>query len=349
MAVTYARARTRRTAAAEVDELAKAYALCAAINRQYGRSYYLATKLLPRADRRHVHALYGFTRWTDELVDAAGVTHRAERLAAWRDAFTAGLRGGSPTAAPPVHEGAEHDQEILSAVLDTVATFALHPEDFASFLHSMELDLSVTGYRTYGDLLGYMEGSAAAIGSMMLPILGLAEGADRAAARESARQLGLAFQLTNFIRDVGEDLERGRIYLPQEDLDRFGVTAEDLRRDHAAGRAAPATAALIAYECERALAHYAAAVPGIELLRPRSRVCIRAAFLLYGGILGEVARQRYDVLRARARVPRSRRVVALLFALSAGLFLRRESRWRRRVRGESRQRGASAASGSTDR
>jgi phytoene synthase len=344
VAVTYARARTRRAATAAVDELADAYALCAAINREYGRSYYLATKLLPRSKRRHVHALYGFTRWTDEIVDAVAdptedpagnaAGPRAQRLREWSESFLAGLRGepaslpGEPSGVPSAPGGG-----IISAVLDTITTFALPREDFEAFLRSMRMDLSVTGYRTYADLLAYMEGSAAAIGSMMLPILGAQPEADPAAVRRSARELGLAFQLTNFIRDVGEDLQRGRIYLPQEDLDRFGVTADDLRRDHAAGRASPATAALIAYECQRALVHYAAAVPGIELLRPSSRVCIRAAFLLYGGILGEVARQRYDVLRARARVPRRRRVAALLFALSSGLFLRRESRWRRRVTG----------------
>ena len=107
----------------------------------------------------------------------------------------------------------------------------------------MAMDLKVTGYRTYDDLLGYMEGSAAVIGTMMLPILGLSAGADPVVARRSARQLGFAFQLTNFIRDVGEDLERGRIYLPEEDLDRFGVTPQRLARRRRPGDARPSPSA----------------------------------------------------------------------------------------------------------
>src|SRR5436309_1005228 len=112
------------------------------------------------------------------------------------------------------------------AVRDTIERFELDRADFTAFLRSMAMDLTITGYPTYDDLLEYMEGSAAAIGTMMLPILGAA---DRAAAREPARQLGLAFQLTNFIRDVGEDLDCGRIYLPLKDLAEFGVTPDDLR------------------------------------------------------------------------------------------------------------------------
>src|SRR5262245_29042608 len=153
----------------------------------------------------------------------------------------------------------------------------------------MAMDLTVTRYQTYTDLLAYMAGSAAAIGSMMLPVL---EPTDRAGAAEPARQLGLAFQLTNFIRDIAEDLGRGRVYLPLADLDRFGVRVADL----AAPTAGDPVRELVRFEVSRAREHYVRAAPGIALLPRSSQACVRAAFQLYGGILDEVVRRGYDVL-----------------------------------------------------
>jgi phytoene synthase len=277
----------------EPRTLGAAYERCRQLHARHGRTYYLATLLLPRWKRRHVHALYGFTRYADEIVDNLSSTldgaGQAAALEAWGDRFFAGLRG-QPCPDP-----------ILPAVLHTVRAFDLDVADFERFLHSMAMDLHTDGYRSYQDLLAYMEGSAAVIGTMMAPIL---ESADPPAAAEHARQLGLAFQLTNFIRDVAEDLERGRVYLPAEDLERFGVGRADL----AATQASPAVAELLAFEVERARAHYRAAEPGIELLAPSSRPCIRVAFDLYGGILDEVERAGYQVLASRVAVPRHRRL-----------------------------------------
>jgi phytoene synthase len=274
----------------EVD-LAGAYERCRGLHKRHGRTYYLATRLLPAWKRRHVHALYGFTRYADEIVDSTDdlpPAERAARLTAWSDEFLAGL-AGAPTNDP-----------LLPAVLYTIAVFDLDRADFASFLRSMAMDLTVTSYATYDDLLGYMEGSAAVIGTMMLPILG---SSDPAAAREPARQLGFAFQLTNFIRDVGEDLDRGRTYLPDEHLAEFGVTRDDLRAARAQGRSTPQIKALIRAEVARADEHYAAAAPGIPLLLPGSQACMRTAFQLYGGILDEVVAADYDVFVRRATVP----------------------------------------------
>jgi 15-cis-phytoene synthase len=277
----------------EPRTLGAAYERCRQLHARHGRTYYLATLLLPRWKRRHVHALYGFTRYADEIVDdltsALGGAGQASALRAFRERFFAGLRG------------APCDDPVLPAVLHTVRAFDLEVGDFERFLDSMAMDLHTGGYRTYDDLCGYMEGSAAVIGTMMAPIL---ESADPPAARAHARQLGLAFQLTNFIRDVAEDYERGRVYLPAEDLERFGVRRADL----ATAQATPAVAELLAFEVERARAHYAAAEPGIELLAPSSRPCIRVAFELYGGILDEVERAGYQVLDRRVRVPRHRRL-----------------------------------------
>ena len=270
-------------------ELASAYERCRELHKRHGRTYYLATRLLPAWKRRHVHALYGFTRYADEIVDRTEdlpPAERASRLDEWSGRFVAGLRGETV------------DDPLLPAVLHTIAVFDLDVEDFATFLRCMAMDLTITSYDTYADLLDYMEGSAAVIGTMMLPILG---SADPAAAREPARQLGLAFQLTNFIRDVAEDLDRGRVYLPREDLDRFGLTPDDLRPGN------PKVKSLIAYEVSRARRHYALAAPGIPLLEPASQACMRTAFQLYGGILAEVEAADHDVFTRRATVPNRRR------------------------------------------
>ena len=184
----------------EPRTLSAAYERCRQLHARHGRTYYLATLLLPGWKRRHVHALYGFVRYADELVDDLDSTldppARAAALQAWGRRFFAGLRG-APVSDP-----------VLPAVLHTVRAFDLDVGDFERFLDSMAMDLTIDRYPTYGDLLGYMEGSAAVIGTMMAPIL---EASDPPAAREHARQLGLAFQLTNFIRDIAEDLARGRV------------------------------------------------------------------------------------------------------------------------------------------
>ncbi|GGM20297.1 MULTISPECIES: phytoene/squalene synthase family protein [Micromonospora] len=277
-------------------DLTAAYDRCRELHRRHGRTYYLATRLLPAWKRRHVHALYGFTRYADEIVDRTEdlpPAERAARLDDWAGRFLAGLHG------EPV------DDPLLPAVLHTIAVFDLDRDDFASFLKSMAMDLTVTSYRTYDALLDYMEGSAAVIGTMMLPILG---SSDPAAAREPARQLGFAFQLTNFIRDVGEDLDRGRTYLPDEDLAAFGVTRDDLLAARDRGAGTEAIRELIRYEVRRAQAHYVAAADGITLLDPASQACMRTAYALYGGILDEVAGQDHDVFVRRATVPQRRRM-----------------------------------------
>jgi len=277
----------------EPGTLSAAYERCRQLHARHGRSYYLATRLLPGWKRRHVHALYGFVRYADELVDDLASTldppAKAAALQAWGQRFFTGLRGA------PV------DDPVLPAVLHTVRAFQLEVADFERFLDSMAMDLTITGYDTYQDLCGYMEGSAAVIGTMLTPIL---EPSDPAAAREHARQLGLAFQLTNFIRDLAEDHARGRVYLPAQDLDRFGVDRADL----AGGPTSPQVAELLAFEIGRARAHYAAAAPGIQLLAPSSQPCIRVAFDLYQGILEEVERVGYQVLDRRVAVPGHRRL-----------------------------------------
>lgn len=299
--------------------LTASYEHCRRLNARHGRSFYLATLLLPAWKRRHVHALYGFTRHVDDIVDdivdASGAAApdtggRAKALDEVARRLSASLAG-------------EVIQDpVLPAFVHTVRSFGIERGDIGVFLRSMRSDLTVTRYETYDDLLGYMEGSAAAIGLMMLPVLETVPGAGRLA-REPARELGRAFQLTNFLRDVAEDLARGRVYLPQEDLAKFGVTEDGLRGD---GRTR-ALRDLVAFEAGRARDHYHRALGGMELLAPSSRPCIRAAYELYGGILDEIAAAGHDVLTARARVPRRRR--AAIFArhlLAASAAVRAERR-----------------------
>jgi phytoene synthase len=284
-----------RTASGEPATLTAAYERCRQLHARHGKTYYLATKLLPAWKRRHVHALYGFVRYADEIVDdldsTLDGTAKAAALRAWGERFFAGLQ----------EPGTLTDDPILPAVRHTVRAFTLDLDDFRKFLDSMAMDLTVDAYATYDDLLVYMEGSAAVIGTMMAPIL---ESPDPGRAREHARQLGFAFQLTNFIRDVAEDLERGRVYLPAADLERFGVTRADL----APGPPSAAVRALLAFEIDRARGHYRAAGDGIGLLAPSSRPAIRTALVLYGEILDQVERADYAVLQGRVRVPNRRRL-----------------------------------------
>ncbi|MGI5321083.1 phytoene/squalene synthase family protein [Actinomadura nitritigenes] len=295
--------------------LTASYEHCRRLNARHGRSFYLATMLLPAWKRRHVHALYGFTRHVDDIVDACGETGtdtggRARALDEVTRRLSASLAGET------------FEDPVLPAFVHTVRSFGIERTDLDAFLWSMRADLTVTRYGTYDDLLGYMEGSGAAIGLMMLPVLETVPGAGRRA-REAARELGRAFQLTNFLRDVAEDLARGRVYLPQEDLAKFGVTEDDLLR----GVPARALRDLVAFESDRARDHYRRALDGVELLAPSSRPCIRAAYELYRGILDEIAAAGHDVLTARARVPRRRRAAIfarhMLAASAAGRAERR--------------------------
>ncbi|MEU1729977.1 phytoene/squalene synthase family protein [Streptosporangium sp. NPDC020145] len=290
--------------------LTTSYELCRRLNARHGRSYYLATRLLPAWKRPHVHALYGFARRADEIVDSFAMT--GDRAAAL-DGFA--VRTARALAGVP------QDDPVLPAFAQTVRSFGIDHGDIESFLASMRADLTVSRYTTYDDLLGYMEGSAAVVGTMMLPVLEALPGMVERA-REPARQLGFAFQLTNFLRDVSEDLRRGRVYLPLEDLERFGVRVADL------GRPTPTRALreLLAFETERAREHYRRAAEGIDLLIPSSQPCVRAAHELYGEILSRIEAARHDVLGARAVVPLGRRLAVFTRHLYAACVADRAER-----------------------
>ena len=276
--------RRRRDAGLPVS-LEASYENCRQLNKRYGTTYYWSTSLLPRVKRHHVHALYGLCRYADDIVDDLGpvpVAVRERALAEFGEAFFAGMSAG------------RSDHPVLKAVVHTVRAFDIDPDCVRRFLRSMTMDLSVETYETFDDLLDYMDGSAAVIGEMMLPILEPLE----EAAFGHARDLGIAFQLSNFWRDVGEDLDRRRVYLPQEDVRRFGAEAALAER-----RVTPEWVELMRFEIERTRTYYASADLGIPMLPPVGARCIAGARSLYSGILERIEAAGYDVFTARARVP----------------------------------------------
>nr|WP_239579203.1 phytoene/squalene synthase family protein [Microlunatus panaciterrae] len=268
------------------------------MTREYGTTYFWGAILLPKPRRRHVYAVYALCRLADDIVDdpgtlaASSVGEIADRLEQFAAGFRRDLRAG------------RSDDPVMAAVVDTVRRAEIDPECFDRFFGAMAMDLTTTSYETWDDLCGYMEGSAAVIGEMMLPVL---EPTDPAA-RAPARALGLAFQLTNFLRDIDEDLDRGRVYLPQQDLRRFGA-------DPAARRVTPQWRAFMRFEIERNRELYRVADTGISLLPPRSARCVGAARLLYSQILDRIERADYDVFSSRVRVPTWRK------ALTAGRIM----------------------------
>lgn len=272
--------------------LRESYERCRRLNAAHGKTYYLATLLLPPEKRPYVHALYGFARYADEIVDDLGSSldgaRRAEWLSAWGERFLRDLGAGTS------------DDPICRAVVDTARRWDIPREHFEAFLRSMRMDLTVTEYPTYEDLLEYVYGSAAVIGLQMVPILGVQDGGAYAAAQD----LGIAFQLANFIRDVGEDLDRGRVYLPLEDLGSVGLTRADLERRVVDDR----VRRLLAYEIARVRRLSRSASAGIPLLAPESRPCIEAAQELYVGIVDEVERIDYQVFTRRASTSTVRRI-----------------------------------------
>jgi phytoene synthase len=273
------------TAAGVLDpDLRASYAECKRLNSLHGKTYYLATLLLPKAKRPHVHALYGFARY------------------AWGEGVLNDIRRGTS------------EDHVGRALVDTVHRFNIPIELFEAFLHSMTMDLSVTHYETYEDLIEYVYGSAAVIGLQMVPILGTSD----PAAYKAAEKLGIAFQLANFIRDVSEDLDRGRIYLPLAELAEFGVTPKLL----AEKKLTPEIRNALAFQIARVRRLQSEAASGIKLLDSASQPCINAASELYCGIVDEVEKIDYEVFTHRATTSTWRRLSVALPAFFQALRAR---------------------------
>ncbi|MFC0435231.1 phytoene/squalene synthase family protein [Kutzneria buriramensis] len=259
--------------------LRQCYLRCKQLLAEHDKSFYLAALLLPPARRPYAQAIYGFCRYADEMVDGADTAG----FSPWREGILADLKAG------------DTDDEIGRALLHTMRTWDIPVHLVEEFLDAMASDLTVTSYETYADLEAYMHGSAGTLGLQLAPVLGART--DEAA--EAMRQMGIAFQLTNILRDVGDDLRRGRVYLPAEELRRFGVT--EIRQG-------PEFRELIKSEITRTREIYRQARAGVPLLHRGGRPTALAGMDLYGGILDAIERADYDVLTRRVSVSTPRQL-----------------------------------------
>ena len=280
-------------------ELRASYTECKRLNSLHGKTYYLATLLLPPGKRPFVHALYGFARYADEIVDDLNSTltdeEKAVELSTWGNQVLSDVKSGTSS------------DHIGRALVDTVKRFDIPISYFEAFLHSMTMDLTVSEYQSFEDLMEYVYGSASVIGLQMLPILG----STSPEALVAAEKLGTAFQLANFIRDVSEDLDRGRIYLPIAELKAHGVTNEMLEERVLT----PQIKSALKEQIARVRRLQAEAAPGIKLLAPESQACIEAASELYCGIVDEVEKIGYEVFAKRAKTSTWRRIKVAFPAL----------------------------------
>ncbi|NDE71813.1 MAG: phytoene/squalene synthase family protein [Actinobacteria bacterium] len=284
------------TAAGITDpKLRASYEACKKLNAEHGKTYYLATLLLPKEKRPHVHALYGFARFADEIVDDLASTlspvEKAAKLRQWSENLLADLEKGVST------------DHIGMALVSTVQQFQIPLDYFRAFIHSMEMDLTVKNYRDFEALHEYVYGSAAVIGLQMVHVLGTIENR-KSEALYAAEKLGIAFQLANFIRDVGEDLDRGRIYLPLDELAQHGISEEMLYKR----TITPEIVSALQFQIERVRRLQAEAAEGIKFLPPEARPCIEAASELYCGIVDEVEKINYQVFTRRAKTSTARRL-----------------------------------------
>jgi phytoene synthase len=293
--------------------LREAYRRCRTINAEHGRTFFLATRMLAPEQRPAVHALYGFARRADDILDdfdpIISMEERADQLHRLATQLFNRLVQGSDN----------DDDPALAAVVHCAHRYGIPWELFDDFLGSMRMDLTVTDYPDRAALDRYMYGSAEVIGLQLLPVLGTVGPQEDAAPYAAA--LGKAFQLTNFLRDIAEDLERGRVYLPTDELAAHGVDRELLAWCHANRRTdARVHRALVEqHAINRRVYDYAR--QGIPLLRPRSRPCVAAALTLYSEILDRIEDIDFAVFSQRATVGTGRRiqvgVAGLLKALAA--------------------------------
>lgn len=268
------------TTTADAALLRRAYQACAEITRRHSRTFYLASGLLPKDKRRAARALYAFCRVSDDIVDRSLHAGRLDELEAWRR---------RALAAHP----AESDLVAL-AWADTRARFGIPTRYAEQLLDGVASDLSKSRYETFDELAAYAYAVASTVGLMAMHIIGF-RGPE---AVPYAIKLGVALQMTNILRDVSEDWKNGRLYLPQEDLERFGLTEADI----AAGKVTPTWRKFMRFQIERVRRLYAESWPGIAMLEADGRFAIAAAADLYEAILEDIEAHDYDVFSRRAHL-----------------------------------------------
>jgi len=254
--------------------LAEGYETGRRMLRRHDPTYYLATRRLPRELRPATHALYGFVRIADQIVDGPNRAPSPEARRAALDAWEAEL-----------HAGASSREPVVRALADAASRHRLPLDELATYMRSMRIDCAPVRISSWEELVAYMDGSAGSVGRIMASLLDVP-------APDFGR-LGHAFQLANFIRDVGEDHRLDRVYLPASDRARFGVAESDL----SASRAGPELRALLAHEVARARELFASAAPAVASAPRSIRPGVRIAIALYMRMLDRVEAAGFDVLR----------------------------------------------------
>lgn len=256
--------------------------------RQHSKTFYFATGLLPRAKRRAIRSLYAFCRCTDDLVDADGAT--LADIQSWREQVSLGPE--------------QQTNPVLQAWAITRAQFRVDRRYETELIEGVGQDVQFRPYPTWQSLQEYCYRVASTVGLMSIPIIGLAPRVQFDQAAPYAIRLGIALQLTNILRDVGEDLDRGRIYFPLEDLERFKLSLRDIQRRVFDQRFID----LMRFEISRARQLYHQALPGIAFLARSARVAVTSAALLYAAILDEIEVIAYNVYHKRAFTSTARKV-----------------------------------------
>lgn len=287
----YERTHFHRAVIEEVldDELKIAYKHCRFVTKHHAKTFYLATRFLPYHKQRGIFALYALCRYLDDLVDEAedlllqeklSLTEIHQRVAIWQHNIES------------VFNGQHIDHPVLLAIRDTLKHFNIDAKYPLELLEGVSTDLVKDRYQNFEELYKYSYQVAAVVGLMTTDVFGFSG----EKAKLHAEHLGIAMQLTNILRDIGEDLNRNRIYLPQEDLQRFGVTEEALF----AREITPEFKALMAFQIERARGYYQSAALGIPMLSKDSRLPVALALQNYSKILDEIESLNYAVLDRRA-------------------------------------------------
>ncbi len=288
------------------DQCAESYAWCTRVARTQAKNFYYSFLLLPPPQRRAMCAIYAFMRYCDDLSDSEDVTlpdsesiqDRAGAIARWRADLEIALSGGS--AAHP----------LWPAFADTVARYRIPHQYFFDMIEGVRSDLEPRRIQTFDELYDYCYHVASVVGLTIIHIFGF----DSPEALKLAEKCGIAFQLTNILRDVREDAEKDRIYLPAEDLARLGVSSADLTRPEPSGN----FLRLMEFEAKRARDYYRESAPLIELIDPRSRASLRALIEIYSRLLDRIVASNYDVLARRIRVPTWEKLWVLAFLTLTG-------------------------------
>jgi phytoene synthase len=283
----------------------EAYEICRQITAKYAKTFYLGTLLMPKPKRQAIWAIYAWCRLTDELVDGLEATGTTpETLDQW-EAQLESIFAGQPIDNPDV------------ALVDTLTKFPIDIQPFRDMIAGQRLDLYRNRYQTFEELKQYCYYVAGTVGLMSTAVMGI-DGSHHNAAwhqeiytpTEEAVALGIASQLTNILRDVGEDVSRGRIYIPLDELAQFNYTEAELLKGVIDDR----WRGLMQFQIARARKYYEIAEKGISYLSRDARYPIWAALILYRQILDEIEHNQYDVFSKRAYVPKYRKLLSLPLA-----------------------------------